>query len=281
MFAIAIALAAAPVDVNPLDHTEPAPAALLPPIVNGMKRTSLDPYWARKFASCPLRAIKLRNDDPTGCKVSIAFSPINAVGGVNLSAPATTQEMAGWSDKQQARRSEQYSSLASAHFEKSVVIEDDDLEQVATLHTQAGFKFKGGFTDTVRADSFLRAMVSKTTGRVIWQVYAILTYTGNSRRFGSANFQTAVGLATARLTVNDYRVECPGGICIHTDHLAFEVPEAVLRSIAERADQRPVQPWRFRFKSQAWFDWTDDIAPAEAAGLLAAVDRYRRERKLP
>lgn len=57
--------------------------------------------------------------------------------------------------------------------------------------------------------------------------------------------------------------------------VAFDVPETFLRNLAQRAGERPVRPWRFRLKAKNGLDWTDDMAPAEAAGLLLAVDRYR------
>jgi len=198
-----------------------------------------------------------------------------------LPTTATAQVMTGWSDKQQAKRLEQFARLTPGEVAKLVTTADDDLESVATLTTDHVFKTPGGFSDRVRADNFLRALIDKKSGRTIFQLYAQLLYTGEPRRFNGANFQLAGTIASRPLTISHGTVDCPYGVCMHEDQIAFEIPEALLRELAARADERPVRPWRFRLKAQSGEDWTDDMAPAEAAGLLIAVDRYRREHGLP
>lgn len=202
-----------------------------------------------------------------------------------LSAPiiptAAAQVMTGWSDKQQAKRLEQFARLTPGDVAKLVTTADDDLESVATLTTDRVFKSPGDFSDRMRADNFLRALIDKKSGRTIFQLYAQLLYTGEPRRFTGANFQLAGTIASGPLTISNETVDCPYGVCMHEEHIAFEIPEALLRELATRANERPVRPWRFRLKAQNSEDWTDDMAPAEAAGLLVAVDRYRREHGLP
>jgi len=194
---------------------------------------------------------------------------------------ATAQVMTGWSDKQQAKRLEQFAKLTPDDVAKLVTTADDHLESVATLTTDRVFKTPGGFSDRVRADNFLRALIDKKSGRTIFQLYAQLLYTGEPRRFNGANFQLADSITSSPLTISNETVDCPYGVCMHEEHIAFEVPEALLRDLAARGEERPVRPWRFRLKAQNGEDWTDDMAPAEAAGLLIAVDRYRREHGLP
>ncbi len=196
-------------------------------------------------------------------------------------SPAAAQTMTGWSDKQQAKRLEQFARLTPGDVARLVSTTDDDLEAVATLTTERAFTSPGGFTYRVRADNFLRALIDKKSGRTIFQLYAQLAYTGEARRFNGANFQLAGTLASGPLILSSSTVDCPYGVCLHEDHIAFEVPEALLRELTTHADERPVRPWRFRLKAQSGEDWTDDMAPAEAAGLLAAVDHYRREHGLP
>ena len=194
---------------------------------------------------------------------------------------AAAQVMTGWSDKQQAKRLEQFARLTPGDVAKLITTADDDLEPIARLTTDRAFTTKGAFTDTMRSDNFLRALIDKKSGRTIFQLYAQLLYTGEPRRFNGANFQLAGAIASRPLTISNETVDCPYGVCMHEEHIAFEIPEALLRELAARADERPVRPWRFRLKARNGEDWTDDMAPAEAAGLLAAVDRYRREHGLP
>ena len=73
--------------------------------------------------------------------------------------PATAQVMTGWSDTQQAKRLEQFARLTPGEVAKLVTTADDDLESVATLTTDRVFKTPGGFSDRVRADNFLRALI--------------------------------------------------------------------------------------------------------------------------
>lgn len=194
---------------------------------------------------------------------------------------ASAQAVTGWTEKQAAHRTELFARLTAEHFDKTSTLKDDDLETVATITTAPGFTFKGGFTDRVRADSFLRAFIEKTTGRTSYQLYATITYTGQWRTFESGTFSTPAGPVSQPLTVIDHSVTCPYSICVYTEVVALELTESFLRQLAQRADERPVTPWRFRFKAKDSEDWTDDIAPAEAAGLLLAVDRYRTAHRLP
>ena len=52
-----------------------------------------------------------------------------------LPTTATAQVMTGWSDKQQAKRLEQFARLTPGEVAKLVTTADDDLESVATLTT--------------------------------------------------------------------------------------------------------------------------------------------------
>ena len=137
---------------------------------------------------------------------------------------ATAQVMTGWSDKQLAKRLEQFARLTPGDVAKLVATADDDLESVATLTTDRVFKSAGGFSDRVRADNFLRALIDKKSGRTIFQLYAQLLYTGEPRRFTGANFQLAGAIASRPLTISNETVDCPYNVCMHEEHIAFEVP---------------------------------------------------------
>ena len=194
---------------------------------------------------------------------------------------ASAQASSGWTEKQVAQRAERYAALTPASVEKVVDVIDDDLEPTATLTTERAFTFKGSFTDRVRADSFFRAVVGKKTGATVYQIYTRLRYSGELRRFNFAHYDDQGEPISVPLTVADRRIECPYGVCGGIEDLAFEVPENTMRALATQANDRPVRAWRFRLKADNAQDWTDDIAPAEAAGLLLAVVHYRREHKLP
>lgn len=208
---------------------------------------------------------------------TIALAPCT----VSLPARAKPQVIFGWSDSQQAKRVADFAALTPDHFDRTSLLKDDDLETTASINTEAGYKFRGGFTDVIRSNTFLRALINKRTGATIYQVYANLDYTLEWRDFESINFETTDGPVAQPLTKIAHNVKCTSGVCLYTEDIGFELPESFLRQLADRAADRPVRPWRFRFKSQKGIDWTDDMAPAEAAGLLLAVQRYRSAQKLP
>jgi hypothetical protein len=160
-----------------------------------------------------------------------------------------------------------------------VTIRDDELETVATLDTSRAFSSRGRFTDRVRSDVFLRALVDKGSGKIIYQVYENVSYSGDWRNFSSVNIATSEGpLSVPLQNISSRVLTCAYGLCAREDHLAFVVPETVLRSIAATYRPGASLAWRFRFKAQNGVDWEDRIMPAEIAGLLIAVDRFRSGR---
>ncbi|MEZ5654936.1 MAG: hypothetical protein R3E04_03440 [Sphingobium sp.] len=168
--------------------------------------------------------------------------------------------------------------LTPEHFAETVTIEDDELEPVATFTTLKGYKSGGWrFTDTVRSDNFLRAFVSKRTGAARYQLYETISYTGEWRMFRSANYASPDGPVHANLVVIDRDVSCQYGVCTYKEHVGFDLSEEQLRALAATYVPGASPLWRFRFKARSGLDWEDRMSPAEAAGMLAAVDRWRKD----
>jgi hypothetical protein len=169
-------------------------------------------------------------------------------------------------------------SLSPADVAARVVINDDDLEPVATLTTAAAYSSRGAFTDRVRSDNFLRAFVNKTTGATSFQLYQSITYTSEWRNFQSVNFATPSGTQSAPIVKISHRVDCQFGPCVIFDEVGFDVSGDTMRAIANTyvAGNSPL--WRFRFKAQNGIDWEDRMAPAEVAGMLLAVESYKAKR---
>lgn len=158
----------------------------------------------------------------------------------------------------------------------AAVVRDDDLEPVAVITTVEAFSSRGAFTDPVRADNFLRAFLNKMTGAVKYQLYQSITYNGDFRDFVGVNYATADGPISATLTtINHQIVTCYASLCTRQDVVAFEVPELVLSEVASQYAPGNSPYWRFRFKAQNGIDWEDRLMPAEAAGILMAVEQYR------
>ncbi|WP_114226593.1 MULTISPECIES: hypothetical protein [Sphingomonas] len=175
------------------------------------------------------------------------------------------------SAKQMAKLQE----LTPAGVAAVVQVKDDDLEPTAVLDTSKAYFSNGAFTDRVRSDAFLRALVNKSTGAVTYQVYENVRYNYVARHFTSANIATAAGPMTVPVQPISFKVDaCFATLCSYEEDVGFVVPEPILREIAASYKPSESTPWRFRLKSSG-LDWEDRLMPAEVAGLLQAVEAYQ------
>jgi hypothetical protein len=95
------------------------------------------------------------------------------------------------------------------------------------------------------------------------------------------NYRTEGQLRQADILIAEHWYDdCPGpdeapASCNKYARFIFEIPASVVKEIAQgyRPDSR--DPWRLRFKDENGGSITGGLAPAEAAGLLQAVERIR------
>lgn len=171
----------------------------------------------------------------------------------------------------------QLQALTPQSVLESITIEDDELERIATITTENAWSSKGKFTDRVRSDNLLRAFVNKTTGNVIYQLYQSVSYNNEWRNFQTANYSTSQGLAAADLVTIDKEVVACYSMCSYREVVGFDLPTEVVEEIAAQYSPGNSPLWRYRLKGNG-LDWEDRIAPAEAAGLLMAVEAYQNGR---
>jgi len=169
------------------------------------------------------------------------------------------------------------SALSPEHFHSATVTEDDPLEFSTVISTEAAHR-GGKVRGTITADPHLRAVIDRRSGTTRYEVRKAVRYWAPRRHFEAAQFLDAGELQRAPLALARHGADdCPdaeyGGLCIFAKDVAFHVDERVLRDLAARESADDV--WSFRIKEAAGRDLTGAIVPAEAAGLLAAVDRYR------
>ena len=181
-----------------------------------------------------------------------------------------------------AKQMAKLQQLTPSGVAATVFTKDDDLETVAILDTSKAYSSNGAFTDRVRSDNFVRALINKSTGAIVYQVYQTIRYNGDRRDFSSATYSTPAGPVQVPVqTISSRLMACFGGLCSYEDSVGFIVPEAVLREVAASYRPNASTPWRFRFQSQSAFDWEDRLMPAEIAGLLQAAEQsgYRKLRR--
>lgn len=180
--------------------------------------------------------------------------------------------MAERDERRLERIEKKLEDMTPEHFQETASVSGDDLDTLVTITTQKGFRYRGGFSDRYRTDSFARTFVSRGTGEANFQIYATITYGEDRRRYTRANFATPEGPRSAELDRIDSDVDCSYSICVNTETVGFTVEENTLRAIA--ADG--AGPWRFRFYARSGDDWTELMSRAELAGAIAAVDEYRK-----
>lgn len=174
-------------------------------------------------------------------------------------------------------------ALSVDHFKNTATVKDSSLDLVATITTEPGFSEKRGLLGVVWNDNFIRAIVDKKTGKTTYQVYQAITYTGDSWKFyHSANYETPNGPVFVKAQSISRDVQCSQYGCTHYEHVAFTVPESLLRGIAKTHSNKPQARvwWRFKFNSKAGEDLETGMLPNEIAGALARVDQYKSARGL-
>lgn len=179
----------------------------------------------------------------------------------------------------------QYMALTPEHFEKGATIKDDSMEVVAVITTEPSFKIKRGLLGMVNDDNFFRAFINKKTGETSYQLYQYITYVGDWAFFETANYEGRTEVETTPLDVIGREVgTCSQMLgCFKREVVAFDVDELVLRRVAAGYDPsgKGTTGWKFRLKAKTGIQRDEGMSPAEAAGILNAVEAYKRARGLP
>jgi hypothetical protein len=179
----------------------------------------------------------------------------------------------------------QYMALKPDHFHKNVEIKDDNLETVAVITTEPGFRVKRGLLGMVNDDNFFRAFVDKKTGVTTYQLYQYVTYVGDWAFYEIVNYEGLTDVQSVPLDVLSREVgTCSQMLgCFKREVVAFNVDEAVLRRVALAYDPtgKGTTGWLFKLKAKTGVERNEGMSPAEAAGILNAVAAYKKSRGLP
>lgn len=185
------------------------------------------------------------------------------------------------SPKQEEKRFAAIAKLTPQQIANSATVKDDPLEPLVTITTEAAFRWKGGFTDPVRADNMLRAILDRPIGTANYQLYQTITYSGDWRRYDRANIAFPSGLKSIALTVIDRRiVTCAYAPCVLEETVGFNLSEDDIDALAASYVNNPRATLKFRFKSATSFDWNDDLPAVEVVGLQQAVEKWKRSKSL-
>lgn len=173
--------------------------------------------------------------------------------------------------------------LSPADFASQVRVIDNPRDPRIILSTFDGYTRSRSLRGARADDVHLRALVDRKTGRVSWQVWHELVYVSGPRDFTAVQYLTDGRRHQSNALLVEHGLEgCPPtdgiGSCNQSMRVAFELPERTVREIAAGYRPGARDPWRVRFKDASGRDVTGGLAPAEAAGLITALEAWRRGR---
>jgi hypothetical protein len=166
-------------------------------------------------------------------------------------------------------------------FSAAITPKGDALEPAVTLSTEQGYHpSPRSPIAPLLTDNHLRALVDRESGAVRYEVHQSIRYWGARRSYVAVHYEGADGIVEKPLLAAHHSGDhCPNEdnwhVCSLSKRMSFEIGEDELRTIAARYAPGNAERWAFRLRDESGQDWHDAIVPAEAAGLLMAVDRYR------
>lgn len=202
-----------------------------------------------------------------------------------LALAIVSQSAAEETPKKIPKQMQKLLAMTPEQFASCASVSDDSLDLVATITTEPCFKETKGLLKFIWSDNFIRAHVDKKTGAARYQLYQFIMYEGDWRFYNSVNYETPDGPKREAVTqISRDVVSCSGARysagCMFVEHMAFSVDEDLLRTIGSKWQPGVAAGWRFKFGAKAAADWQDGLSAAEAAGAVAAVDKYRADHGL-
>jgi hypothetical protein len=174
--------------------------------------------------------------------------------------------------------------LTPVEVVERIHVDDGSQEPHIVVSTENAWDRGRGIDGAHADDVHLRALVDRKDGSVRWQVWHDLIRYGTMPDIVGVDYRAAGRLQQTGLVMAEHRFDdCPGvdalmRSCNRHSRFVFEVPQQVVEEIA--ATYRPGNraPWPLHFTDENGGAIGGGLAPAEAAGLLQAVDEIRRER---
>ncbi len=167
-------------------------------------------------------------------------------------------------------------SLSPQDFASRIAVIDDPLEDGVVLSTKPAYKRDRSATGAHVGDAHLQSTIDRKTGARSWQISYDLYYAGPKKSLDVAQFRSGGELrkVSPRIAYH-WQDECfeSISICGQYVRVVVEIPEDTVREIAASYRAADRTPWTMRFKDANGADVTVGLAPAEAAGLLAAVQQ--------
>lgn len=172
--------------------------------------------------------------------------------------------------------------LTPDEVREQVKVHDDPATPHVVVSTREAWDRGRSIGGAHARDVHLRALVDRQSGAVRWQVWHELVHPGPTPRVVGVNYEAGGQTAQADLLfAEQWKEGCPSVDAIHRacnrhTRLVFELPEQVVSEIAESYTPESRRPWQLKFRAENGKSISGGLAPAEAAGLLDAVETVRQ-----
>ncbi len=171
--------------------------------------------------------------------------------------------------------------LSPSDFASRVRVVDDGLKPTIVLSSRDGYKRSRSIGGARAQDVHLEVLIDRETGHASWRVWHELSMVG-ARQLRSVEYTSLDGRLeqSGLLVLEHWQDECPPtdgiGSCNHFVRVAFELPERAVREIADAYHPGERSAWPVRFREASGRDIVGSLAPAEAAGLVLALEQWRQ-----
>jgi hypothetical protein len=177
------------------------------------------------------------------------------------------------------------SDLTKQHFKETVMINEYASQTVITFSTVKGYQRRHSLHNVVWDDNFLRGFVNRTDGSKSYQIYNVIYYANSGtdkpwKSFNQVNYQTPTGRDLIQTTPIKQHEDCSAlpryGQCLYSEHLVFQIDEALLRKMAKFYQENPGREnfWQYELIPKSGPPYNDKLSVAEIAGLLERMDEY-------
>ncbi|MGR4892239.1 hypothetical protein ACIPPQ_14520 [Sphingopyxis sp. LARHCG72] len=124
-------------------------------------------------------------------------------------------------------------------------------------------------------DKFFRAMIDKSTGEVVYQIYLRSTSSRGPLRLSKMTYLVDGTLRSASIERIGTDVSCQRHGCTHFEDAIASVPREDLEALAKGSDEADTF-WKMRLFGDAVSGIDSASLRNETAGFLIAVDRERK-----
>ena len=178
-------------------------------------------------------------------------------------------------------------SLNTQHFKDTIIIKQVSSSDVIRFSTLKGYRHEK-YPGIGWLDSFLIGYLNNKTGKRHYQVYQFISYQGPGwRLYNRVNYETPEGTKSKPLiSYHKELLNCSSSrACTYEEHVVFDIEEALLRQIAERAPETQgkttakgkVSAFLYKLSSKQGHNITYWLLPVEVAALMEKMDEYTSE----